>query len=183
MHRKVSSVLAVVVILPMLIAAAPSSRPRSHSPANVLAITWKPPIKSNCKNPARGPVAGEYVNLCVRLLQGTDDLGNDGIFRAYGAMDATGQDAAQVWVAMTSLQVWEFESQTDPTPEVLTSSGLHQDYDYVNWYTPHRYAQYCFHWYEAVMKYYIIWQNGQRTPTGSGSDTWYSGRISVPLCG
>ena len=166
--------------MPLLWATAPSSPAMPSSPASSLVITWTN-IKSNCKNPARGPVEGEYVNLCVRLQKGDDGL-YDGWFRAYGAMDATGQDAAHVWVAMTSLQVWDFQSQTDPTPDVLTSSGLHQDYDYVNWYTPYHSGVYCYHWYEAVMKYYIIWHNGQRTPA-SGSDTWYSGRIYVPLCG
>jgi hypothetical protein len=181
MRRTVSTILALTILLSILMATAPSSSAKPSGPASVQAVTFSN-IKSNCQNPARGPVEGEYVNLCVRLQRGVDSAGNTGIFRAYGAMDATGQDASGVWVAMTSLAVWIFSSATDPTPEVLTSSGLHQDYDYVNWYTPYRYTVYCDAWYEAVMKYYIIWDNNQRTPT-SGSDTWYSGRIEVRQCG
>jgi hypothetical protein len=108
----------------------------------------------------RGPVAGQYVNVCVRVREDTS-----GRLQGYAGMDATSN----------SIRVYVRALHFDECPDGGTCRNLYAaqakgDWGYVNqqtaWYFPK-----CFRTtYRAVMSYDIRWTNGAVTK-GTGHDT------------
>jgi hypothetical protein len=124
-------------------------------------------VNSNCIT--RGPVTGDYVDVCVRISDSA------GIF-AYGALDARGPHAASTRVYITALHIRRYTPVTGPEDYRITAPGK-WNYDYVNQWTGGL-VSYCGRGYKAVMSYRIIWANGQVTDatnfyTPSGTTRWH----------
>jgi hypothetical protein len=114
----------------------------------------------------RGPVSGDYVNVCARLYRESARS-----YYAYGAMDGTNSEP-RLYIDALHLRYIRYGVE-----HVAARAQAKSGRDYIN----HRTVTVTFSEYTceggleharvfAIIGYHIIWQNGQRTPaTGQAS--------------
>lgn len=127
-----------------------------------------------CKT--RGPVNGDYVDVCVRVETTTGASGGV-IVIGYGAMDARGPNAYRVKLEITALHIRRYYPVNGPEFDRIVSPSK-SGYDYINHRTPRGFPLQCGYGYKAVMSYKITWANGQVTIgsnfyTPPGTTRWY----------
>jgi hypothetical protein len=105
-------------------------------------------VASNCK--LRGPVAGLYTNVCVRLQQNVAEV------RAYGALDA---DSTSIRVYVRALHLDECNASGCRNVYAAAAKGA---WGYVNQATSW-YGARCGYYYRVVMSYDIRWTTGLLT--------------------
>ena len=137
----------------------------------VLGLLLAPPahaaneVRSACTR--RGPVSGDYVNVCARLF----DDGFRALY-AYGAMDGTNAEP-RLYIDAIHLRYirngLEYIAARGPG-----KSG--RDYINTRTVTVTFSEALCNVEAFAIVGYHIIWQNGQRTPTSGQANvrtgTW-----------
>lgn len=130
-------------------------------------------VRSQCVR--RGPVLGDYVNVCVRLDERL--VNGRHVIYGYGGMDAVGPHASRVYLQITALHTRAYFPVNGPerNPRQVAPYPP-QGFDYIRGWAPGYYVS-CGWGYKAVMSYRIIWANGQVTQatgffTPSGSNRY-----------
>lgn len=130
-------------------------------------------VSSRCTT--RGPINGDYVDVCVRINRSCPS--GCYVF-GYGALDARGPHAKNIWLKIPALHIREYYPVNGPEVGRITSPQK-TGYDYINQYTPYGYLAGCGYGFKAVMSYEIHWYGGQVTSatnfyTPPGVDRWSS---------
>jgi hypothetical protein len=116
-------------------------------------------VSSKCE--VRGPVAGDKVNVCVRLE--TVNVGGVLGVQGYGALDhIAGGHPNSVRLRVEALHVRAYIPPTGPEAARVVSNGA-VGYRYINDRTEGGFIVECGVGYKAVMTYGIRWSDGSLT--------------------